>query len=156
MIEQLKNNKVAFGLMPVEMQEKAMEIGKKGNFLYFSGSAWQGTEHADVGFNTMYTYRLKSDYEEKGYVDIEINKNETSKELTFIDEFDQSQGIDLAIRNVNFIGFIYEIGEELTEPISTSIIYIHKRPDNIEDFLLLIHNEYIIPLRPKYVRFKKD
>ena len=61
-IKQLKENKIAFGLMTQEMQDKAREIGVD-NFerMWFGGFTWRESD----GFDPDYTYRLKPDYTEE-------------------------------------------------------------------------------------------
>ena len=71
-IQALKENKMAFGLMPVEMQEKAKEIGRK-NFERYSNEWGDNGERLWVVY---YSYRLRSDYKEPVSIKIFINGKE--------------------------------------------------------------------------------
>ncbi len=62
-IQQLKNNKVPFGLMTEEMQAKAGEIGYYREFEDFSG-VWGVSFNNEHMFDVEITYRLRPDYEE--------------------------------------------------------------------------------------------
>ena len=73
-IQALKENKMAFGLMPVEMQEKAKEIGKKELLCFTEKGDWGETIGDD--FRLCNTYRLRSDYKELASIKIFINGKE--------------------------------------------------------------------------------
>ena len=74
-IQALKENKMAFGLMPVEMQEKAKELGKK-TFLCFTEDGNWGNTNAYRCFKHCNTYRLRPDYKEDVSIKIFINGKE--------------------------------------------------------------------------------
>ncbi len=71
-IRALKQNKEAFGLMPVEMQEWARKTGKQ-NFMYYHGGWRWNTPATDSIFCEAITFRLRLDYpEEPDRIELEI------------------------------------------------------------------------------------
>ena len=76
-IQALKENTLAFGLMPIELQEKAEQIGPK-NFQCFNDD---GMWHVggDSKFHPMTTYQLCFDYtEEPERIELSIYKHDGS------------------------------------------------------------------------------
>ena len=74
-IQALKQNKMAFGLMPQELQNKTEKIGLKWFECWQSECKWYGdfSINSEQGFIRSLTYRLKSDYtEEPEQIELEI------------------------------------------------------------------------------------
>jgi len=65
-IQALKDNDVAFGLMPFEMQVKAKEIGQSEFSMYMKNNTWMRCGHVNNFYDSIVTdqtYRLRLDYE---------------------------------------------------------------------------------------------
>ena len=71
MIEILKSNKKAFGLMEPEEQECLEEVGKQNCLVYTNGDKWE--DAAECSFQYGNTYAIKPNYQlEPEPVDLEI------------------------------------------------------------------------------------
>ena len=71
MIEKLKSNKKAFGLMEPEEQECFEKVGKQNCLVYTNGGKWE--DAAKCLFQSGSTYAIKPDYKpEPEFVDLEI------------------------------------------------------------------------------------
>lgn len=116
-IEALKQNKMAFGLMETPdftneaMQEKAREIGQPEFEMYMKNDTWLSCGSID-NFSctsvTDMTYRLRPDYEEEGVVKCHIvNEGET---LCFYRTSEVCFYLDEAPKHPDFIGYLYEGG----------------------------------------------
>ncbi len=121
MIQKLKENKVPFGLMSKEMQEKALEIGIKDNFRPYSNSAdftgyWGGCVGIDREFEESCTYQLRADYEpEQGVVKYKVK--DIGGVFDYINDDGESMGhLCQAVDDCDFIGFLYE--DEYVRPVS--------------------------------------
>lgn len=110
-IEQLKKNEKPFGLMSVEMQEKAREIGAYGNFCIYMNSGFATLDClADYIFEGHVTYRLRDDYEEKPeIVECEITMCLVNG-LLYDPDGHGMLSISEAIKSPDFIGFKFEDG----------------------------------------------
>ena len=72
MIEKLKKNKIAFGLMSPEEQELLRKANTSNCLFYNPGGNWL-TIHCDMDFDRDRTYAIKPDYQtEPEFVDLEI------------------------------------------------------------------------------------
>ncbi|HUX47306.1 MAG TPA: hypothetical protein VMV58_04770, partial [Desulfosporosinus sp.] len=72
MIEKLKKNKIAFGLMSPEEQELLRKANTSNCLFYNPGGNWL-TIRCDMDFDRDRTYAIKPDYQpEPEYVDLEI------------------------------------------------------------------------------------
>ena len=70
LIEKLKKNKVAFGLLSPEEQECLKKVGKENCLVYCPSNIWQ---QSNYGFNNTATYVIKPDYQPNPeFVDLEI------------------------------------------------------------------------------------
>ena len=75
-IEKLKKNKMAFGLLELEEQECFREVGKKNCLVYDIKKTWDDKAPCQFTFWPHETCRIKPDYQpEPDYVDLEIKKN---------------------------------------------------------------------------------
>ena len=107
-LELLKTNRYAFGLMSAEMQEKAREIGAKSE--HFGCLATDKDEECWTGgirgrFVFGLTYRLRPDYEEEPeIVECEIY-TDCHSNLVYDGNGATETYIHTACRRVNFIGF---------------------------------------------------
>lgn len=97
-IDDLKQNEKAFGLMSVLMQEAARKIGEK----YFEqyGRNWNGL--GGMHFADAWTYRLRPDYQEEGGVE---KHSIVSVHGRLVYDFHGHTQIQDAPSRPNFIGY---------------------------------------------------
>ncbi len=125
-IEQLKDNRYSYGMwtepecygpeLGKEMQEKAEEIGKDGNFLYWNGREFEAV-YGDIFFPAE-TYRLRPDYEEEpSIVECEITDTADGYRV-YSGDGDKGMGIHAVYRRSNFIGFKFEDGTVRPVPVT--------------------------------------
>lgn len=114
-IEQLKQNTSAFGLMSDEMQEKAKEIGFHGNFRICLGKQFGGIiNNPEYALDEGLTYQLRADYQqEEGVVKIPIHL--LYDKLNFVKD-SSSWLLEQAVHYPDFIGYLYEDGTVSTTP----------------------------------------
>ena len=158
LIQALKNNEKSFGLMSKEMRIEAKKIGHEA-FDCFLGSIelpWQDAQ----GLLDYRTYRLRPDYtEEPEVVECEewpiFQKWGTLRYARHLADRDEvGTNIDIAVRQINFIGFKYEDGKLNTEPR----MYKHKEHGTYLNMLNVEYfetNEYEV-LAPTAVLFRKE
>ena len=105
----LKNNEKPFGLMALELQNKAKELGI-GVFDQWLGGIWHPSdkETFDGCFGTATAYRLRPDYQapEAEVVECEVKQNRHG--LHWVDEEGRGIGIGQACNDPDFIGFKLE------------------------------------------------
>ena len=131
-IQQLKKNKIVFGLMSEEMQEKARDIGITGNFYLFqhlcgTEKIWKFIRYDEScnSTNDLFvsgtTYRLRPDYkDEPEIVEYKITIGGCTAwmgKLVYTDERVLEQGICEACADPDFIGFKFESGQVELTPI---------------------------------------
>ena len=118
LIEKLKNNKVAFGLMEKEEQECFRKVKRVNcQFISYSG-IWKDTDDGDSDFSYNYTYRIRPDFKEENgerklAVTIDCNFELIFETHLFVKPL--YKAIDL----LNFKCFEYENGERSLEPRKT-------------------------------------
>lgn len=120
-IEQLKANEKPFGLMSAEMKKKMHSLGTEYLQVYQIGH-WLDLKQPLGRIQDMlrYTYRLRPDYEEEPEIEewpIFTKDDERRYKHHLADSNDPGTYIDLAPRNVNFIGFKLEDGGWYDAPI---------------------------------------
>jgi hypothetical protein len=129
-IQALKENTSAFGLMPVELQEKARKIGGK-EFETWLLDHWK-TRGGD-SFSTDFTYRLRPDYqEEPERIELKIGEepNDGGHIVVFTEDMESYEVYTNAPalfpkEGYGFIGFRYNLpapNEIRPEPV----MYINK------------------------------
>ena len=104
LIQDLKDNKRAFGLMTEEMQAKAEEIGFPGNFRIYQHPGFGGIiANSLYGHSGTTTYCLRRDYEETpGIVECEIIDGGYLSYFTR--DTDVKKNLHQAIDDPDFIG----------------------------------------------------
>ena len=111
-IQQLKDNRTAFGWMDQELQDNARRIGKD-NFQCAPVDKtclnWDGMVHNDKPFYAGLTYRLRPDYEETPDV-VECEVFTEDGILRFTHDEDHHSALVWAPNRPDFIGFKYEDG----------------------------------------------
>ena len=80
-IERLKRNKTAFGLLSPEEQECFRKAGRDNCMIYDVGPKWVSAVKANIEneyFDPTSTYAIKPDYQpEPEYIDLEIEEHES-------------------------------------------------------------------------------
>lgn len=112
-IEELKENEKAFGLMSEEMQAKLYDSPCEST-RYYGNSGWRNCLSSIDGldnYKTM-TFRLRDDYEEPEIVEREVFVTPDwaclGPHLVYTDSFGNEQSITGASGNPDFIGFNLE------------------------------------------------
>ena len=114
LIQDLKDNKRAFGLMSEEMQAKAYEVKKNNGFFEF----WHRDQWScamDPSWNGEVTYRLRRDYEPKPEI-VECKVEPDCNGNLAFTLGDNERLLSSACFLPDFIGFKYEGGFFTTEP----------------------------------------
>lgn len=125
-IQQLKDNKKAFGLMSEEMQEKAISIGFHNNFRLYSGYGSSGgfgniIDNPQYGHQLRLTYCLRADYEDEPEIrQMEIAANNSNCLCMYNDEGQSFGSIANVHERPDFIGFKFEDGQIWNSPINYS------------------------------------
>ncbi len=117
LIQALKDNEKAFGLMSEEMQAKAREIGKGEFEKWGYGGDWHGYAADGTAVRTPFdrnqTYRLRPDYQEEAEVEkCEVKLKDTVLQFTKKDKSHHWFGIHAAVNFPDFIGYLYEKDED--------------------------------------------
>ncbi len=119
-IDDLKQNTSAFGLMPEEMQEKAREIGQPEFEMYMKNDTWLSCGSIDNFSGTSVTdmtYRLRPDYKEEGVVEgvVKCEVNIDGCNNLYCLKGLETKLIPLVSSDPDFIGYRYEDGKITTK-----------------------------------------
>ena len=150
-IQALKENEKAFGLMSEDMRVKARDIGNKEFCLYTnSHDEWMRITIYQDDFDDCYAYCLRSNYEEKPEIvecEIKIGRND----LLYFDRHDgiTSCCVPTATKYPDFIGFKYEDGRIR----STARCYSHTTGKYL--YMTLEEVDTCKVLTPTHVLFRK-
>ena len=150
LIKQLKNNEKPFGLMSEEMQAKAKEIGRSGNFSVFACGGWQDCTSDSGVFDIWFAYRLNADYTEPAEDEYELCEiHMDAGQLCYQSGKYPHVFLASAVGDPNFAGYLYEDGE--MSPFTVKYRY----NGIICDVVREQHRGEAEVLRPTHIVFKK-
>ena len=149
-IQALKDNDVAFGLMPSEMQVIAKEIGQSEFSMYMKDNTWMRCGHVNNFYDSIVTdqtYRLSPEYEAPEPEVVECEVFEQGDQLYYDYGKTGTLKVFCATANPDFIGF-------LAEGWLTGRQYKNKATGGIEESILLCDlNDYEV-LIPTHCLFR--
>ncbi len=154
-IEQLKKNEKAFGLMSEEMQEKAEQLGPLEFESYNGGNVW--FPFGKIGFSKdcygkfvcWIAYRLRPDYaKEPEIVECEIYENLDGNLM--YRQAGVGRMLSIAVNKPDFIGFKFEDGYVSGAPVMYSMPATHGRYESLKNGDCEVeHATHVLFRRPK-------